>query len=160
MTKSRELFQWLGPVLALDLGQKSVGAAVSDDRLVTIKRLVPLKRSNWKRLLQDVRDLARRFDAQTLVIGLPLSLDGTNGSAAENVRRLAHNFALSLDLPVYLQDERLTSVEARASLLSEGRKPAKIPSLIDGEAAAIILRDFLRSTDERILVSRKPASEI
>lgn len=150
----------------MQLGLSGTAAAVLADQHIDLSLfeqrtfIFQQEGPNWKRLLQDVRDLARRFDAQTLVIGLPLSLDGTNGSAAENVRRLAHNFALSLDLPVYLQDERLTSVEARASLLSEGRKPAKIPSLIDGEAAAIILRDFLRSTDERILVSRKPASEI
>jgi putative Holliday junction resolvase len=96
--------------------------------------------------------LIQRFDAQTLVIGLPLRLDGTRGAAAENTHHLAANFARSLKLPVYLQDERLTSVEAREVLLSEGHKPAELPGLIDGEAAALILRDFLNSGEERILV--------
>ncbi|PWT94670.1 MAG: Holliday junction resolvase RuvX, partial [Blastocatellia bacterium] len=72
----------VGPVLALDLGQKLVGAAVSDELLITIKRLEALKRSNWKQLLTDVKALIRRFDAQTLVLGLPLRLDGTLGDAA------------------------------------------------------------------------------
>src|ERR1044072_5968523 len=88
-----------GPILALDLGDKLVGAAVSDDRLVTIKRLPALKRSNWKRLLKDVEILIARLDAQTLVIGLPLRLDGTIGSAAEDTTRIANNFAKSLKLP-------------------------------------------------------------
>jgi len=98
-----------GPILALDLGDKLVGAAVSDDRLVTIKRLPPIKRSNWKRLLQDVVTLIQRYDAKTVVIGLPLNLDGTSGEAAAKARQVAANLARSVSHPVYLQDERLTS---------------------------------------------------
>jgi putative Holliday junction resolvase len=144
-------------VLALDLGQKLVGIAVSDERLITIKRLEPLKRSNWKQLLRDVTAMIQRFDAQSLVIGLPLRLDGTLGPAAENTQHLAENFARSLELPVFLQDERLTSVEAREVLLSKGHRPAEIARLIDGEAAALILREFLNSGEERILVPNRTA---
>ena len=143
----------IGPILALDLGQKLVGAAISDERLVTIKRLPPLERSNWKKLLQDVRDLIKRFDAQTIVVGLPLRLDGTKGDAAQEVHRVAVNLARSIDLPVYLQDERLTSFEAMENLKAEGFKPEEIPALIDGEAAAMILRDFLDTNQDRILIS-------
>ena len=130
----------VGPILALDLGQKLVGVAVSDERLVTTKRLPPLQRSNWKKLLQDLRHLVERFDAQTIVVGLPLRLDGTIGDAAKEVRRLSANLAKSIDLPVYLQDERLTSRAAMENLKAEGVKPDDIPKLIDGEAAAMILR--------------------
>ena len=143
----------IGPILALDLGQKLVGAAISDERLVTIKRLPPLERSNWKKLLQDVRDLIKRFDAQTIVVGLPLRLDGTEGDAAQEVQRVAVNLARSIDLPVYLQDERLTSFEAMENLKAEGFKPEEIPALIDGEAAAMILRDFLDTNQSRVIVS-------
>ena len=161
MTNSNPSSPAKGPILALDLGQKLVGASVSDELLVTIKRLTPLKRSNWKRLLQDVRILIERFDAQTLVIGLPLRLDGTIGDAAADARRIASNFALSLSLPVYLQDERLTSFEAQANLREEGRNPDQIPAQIDSEAAAIILRDFLTSDQEKVPCSqnRTPDSE-
>jgi putative holliday junction resolvase len=141
-----------GPILALDLGEKLVGAAVSDENLITIKRLPPLKRSNWKKLLQDVLALIERFDARMIVIGLPLALDGSHREAAQNVQRLARNFARSTALPVYLQDERLTSFEATANLRAEGKTPGEIPDLVDSEAAAIILRDFLRTDQDRILV--------
>ena len=142
----------LGPILALDLGEKLVGAALSDERLITTKRLPPLKRSNWKKLLQDIRYLVERFDAQTIVVGLPLRLDGTEGDAANNVRRVATNLAKSINTPVYLQDERLTSFEAMENLKAGGLKPDEIPALIDGEAAATILRDFLDTEQERIRV--------
>ena len=146
-----------GPILALDLGEKLVGAAVSDERLVTTKRLPPLKRSNWKKLLQDVRYLLERFDAKTIVVGLPLRMDGSEGDAAANVRRQALNLAKSVPQPVYLQDERLTSRAAMENLKAEGVKPEEIPALIDGEAAAMILRDFLDSDQDRNLVDTTQA---
>jgi putative Holliday junction resolvase len=147
-----------GPILALDLGEKLVGAAISDERLVTTKRLPPLKRSNWKKLLQDVRHLLERFDAQTIVVGLPFRLDGSEGEAAKNVRRLALNLAKSVQQPVYLQDERLTSRAAMENLKAEGVKPEEIPALVDGEAAAMILRDFLVTDQKRIRVDPNPGS--
>src|ERR1041384_2011982 len=136
-------YQIVGPVLARDFGEKLVGAAVSDERLVTTKRLKPLKRSNWKKLLQDVRHLLERFDAQTIVVGLPLRMDGTEGDAAKNIRRQALNLAKSVPQCVYLQDERLTSFAATENLKAEGVANGEIPELVDGEAAAVILRDFL-----------------
>jgi putative Holliday junction resolvase len=144
--------QPLGPVLALDLGEKLVGVAISDERLITTDRLAPLKRASWKKLLQDVRDLVEGFDAQTIVVGLPLNMDGTEGEAAQKVRQLAFNLARSIPQPVYLQDERLTSVEAAENLKAEGVKPEDVPALIDGAAAALILRDFLVSGEEKIRV--------
>lgn len=141
-----------GPILALDLGEKLVGAAVSDERLVAIKRLAPLTRSNWKRLLQEIVTLIQRYDAQTVVIGLPLKLDGAEGDAAAKARQIAANLARSIEQPVYLQDERLTSVEALANLKHEGHSRAEIAALIDGEAAALILRDFIQTDQDRIAV--------
>ena len=144
--------QIIGPVLALDLGEKLVGVAVSDERLVTTKRLQPLKRLNWKKLLQDVRLLLERFDAKMVVVGLPLRMDGTEGDAAKNVRRLALNLAKSVQQPVYLQDERLTSYAATENLKAEGVTADEIPALVDGEAAAVILRDFVSTEQNRIRV--------
>ena len=153
MNQHQALLKPAGPILALDLGEKLVGAAVSDDRLVTIKRLDPLKRSNWKKLLQDIVTLIQRYDAQTVVIGLPLRLDGTAGNAAENARQIATNLSRSITLPVYLQDERLTSFEAMGNLKTEGHTSEEIAALIDGEAAAMILRDFIQTDQERIPIS-------
>ncbi len=152
MKRTKDQLQVTGPILALDLGEKLVGAAISDERFITTKRLPPLKRSSWKKLLQDIRKLVERFDAQTIVVGLPLRLDGSEGEAAKNVRRLASNLARSVVLPVYLQDERLTSFAATENLKAEGMKPEDIPALIDGEAAATILRDFLVTDQERMRV--------
>lgn len=142
-----------GPILALDIGEKRVGVAISDSMLISITRLPALIRSSWKQLLRDVTDLSRRFDVQTLVIGLPLSLDGTVGTAAQQLKLTAAKFARSLPTPVYLQDERLTSVEAEEQLRAAGYRAGEIAREVDSQAAAIILSDFLAGGQDRILVS-------
>jgi putative Holliday junction resolvase len=132
-----------GRLLALDLGEKRVGVAVSDELWITVRPLPPLRRTNWKELLRAVADLVRRFDAQGIVIGLPLNLNGDEGQAAEDAKQSARNFELSLKIPVYLQDERLTSREAEESLREAGFSGNEIREHVDSHAAAIILRDFI-----------------
>jgi putative Holliday junction resolvase len=137
-----------GRLLALDLGEKRVGVAVSDELLITVRPLPYLSRTNWKQLLVAVADLLQSFDAKALVIGLPLNLDGTEGRAAAEARRQAGNFELSLKVPVYLQDERLTSREAEEALRASGRTGSDLRRQVDSEAAAIILRDFIAGFSE------------
>jgi putative Holliday junction resolvase len=102
----------------------------------------------------DVVHLIQRLDAKTVVIGLPLRLDGSQGDAADSARLTAAKFARSLEIPVYMQDERLTSAEAEANLLSQGHKRQELSSLVDSESAAIILSDFLQGGQNRILLPR------
>ena len=141
------------PIIALDVGEKRVGVAVSDALSIAINRLEALPRTNWKRMLRDVDDLIRRFDAQTVVIGLPLRLNGSAGDAALEVQSLALKFARSLSVPVYLQNELLSSVEAEENLRANGHQGDRIPALVDSEAAAVILRDFIVSDQEKVLVA-------
>jgi putative Holliday junction resolvase len=141
------------PVLALDLGRKRVGVAVSDALSISITRLQALSPSSWKQLLRDVDELILRFDAKTVVIGLPLRLNGSTGDSALEARRTALKFARSLPIPVYMQDERLSSREAEENLRAEGHKRDKVSALVDSESAAVILRDFLVDGQERILVA-------
>lgn len=132
-----------GRLLSLDLGTKRVGVAVSDELQLTAQPLPPLRRSNWKTLLWQISELRHSFDAQGVVIGLPLNLDGTEGAAAEEARRIARNLSLSLPVPVHLQDERLTSHAAEESLRAAGVRGRKLTARVDSEAAAIILMDFI-----------------
>ena len=152
MNQSDKIENLAGPIVALDLGQKRVGVAASDSMLISITKLAPLTRSNWKQLLRDVTELVRRLDARTLVIGLPLSLDGARGSAALEAEYTASKFARSLKIPVYLQDERLTSVEAEQQLRAAGNTTLEMRDLVDCQAAAIILLDFIAGGQPRVLV--------
>jgi putative Holliday junction resolvase len=152
LTSAADTFQ--SPVIALDLGAKRVGVAISDKLAISITRLEVVPRSNWKQLLRDVAALVRHYDAQTVVIGLPLNLNGSDGDAAIEARRLATNFARSLSIPVYLQDERLTSVAAEQNLRLHGYKSEEISARVDSEAAAVILGDFLGSNQPRTKITQ------
>ena len=146
----------VGPLLALDLGEKRVGMAVSDELQISIRRLDPLTRSNWKQLLKDVGDFVHQFEAKALVIGFPLGPNGVQGEAAQKTRQIAEKFARSLSIPIYLQDERLTSVAATEQLQAEGHNPRELRKFLDSQAAAIILGDFIGGSQDRILVSTAP----
>jgi putative Holliday junction resolvase len=132
-----------GRLLAVDLGTQRIGLAVSDELQISVRPLESLRRTSWKQLLRDVAEKIADFDARALVIGLPLNLDGSISEAALEARRLAHNFARSLQVPVYMQDERLTSRAAEERLRAAGFSHQALRERVDSEAAAIILRDFI-----------------
>ena len=132
-----------GRLLALDLGTKRVGVAVSDELRITVSPLPAIERRSWKDLLRRVADIIESYNAQALVIGLPLSLDGAEGSAAREARATAAKFRRSLHLPVYLQDERLTTSAATAHLKEAGRNEREIEQQVDSESATVILGDFI-----------------
>ena len=115
---------------------------------MTIRALAPIKRTNWKQLVLRTKALIKDFDAQALVIGWPLNLNGTEGRAAQELRRIAHNLARSLGVPVFLQDERLTSRAAEEELRAAGQTIEDLKYYVDSRAAAIILRDFITSAEK------------
>lgn len=132
-----------GRLLSLDLGAKRVGVAVCDEMRLTVRALPAIRRSNWKSLVSALAELCEEFDVKGVVVGLPTGLDGGEGEAALEARRVARNLELSLGRPVVLQDEKLSSVEAEEALRDEGFRGDEIKARVDGRAAAIILRDYL-----------------
>ena len=132
-----------GRIIAIDPGTKRCGVAICDELRVTTRPLPVIHRSSWKKLLSSVKDIVSEFDAKALVVGLPLESDGSESEMSVEARRMAHNFSLSLDIPVLLQDERVTSYEAKGRLWKQGLTPAETRGLVDSAAAAIILSDFL-----------------
>jgi len=136
-----------GRILALDPGTKRVGVAVCDELRFTTRPLAYITRASWKKLLLEVKNILAELDAKAMVIGLPLRSDGGESEMSEEARSMARRFALSLDIPVYLQDERVTSYEAKSRLWERGVGVKESRSQVDSEAAAIILADFLDRLD-------------
>jgi putative Holliday junction resolvase len=135
-------------VLALDVGAKRVGVAVSDELRLSVRPLKALRGTNWKQLLRALSELCVEFDVRQVVLGLPLRLDGGEGDAAKEVRNVARKLELSLRLPVDFQDERLTSKAAESELRREGLDERQVFENADSEAAAIILREYLSRVAE------------
>lgn len=132
-----------GRIVALDIGTRNVGVAVCDESRLVVRAVRTIKRTNWKALLAETRNILTEFDAVALVLGLPLGFHGDETEMSADVRRLAKNFALSVEIPVILQDERASSIAARENLHERGYNLKEIFAMVDGEAAAIILEDTL-----------------
>jgi putative Holliday junction resolvase len=132
-----------GRILAIDPGTKRIGVAVSDPDRVLASPLPIVERTSWKKLLLQIRDTLAEYDAKALIVGLPYNFDGTESKMTIEARDLARKFELSLDLPVFLQDERATTYEARGRLWKAGVKGSLMKRVLDSEAATIILTDFL-----------------
>ena len=143
--ESDKVQQLEGRLLSLDLGTRRIGVAVSDELRLTVRPLPHITRTNWKQLVRMLSELLGNFDAQGIVIGLPIKMDGTEGPAALEARRIARNLELTLRVPVFLQDERLTSFEAKQNLSPSGVAATQVTGRLDSEAAALILRDFISS---------------
>ena len=139
-----------GRLLAVDPGTKKIGIAVCDELQFTIKPIKIIQRSSWKKLLVEVRELLAVYDAKALIMGLPLNTDGTESEMSQEARRMARNFSLSLDIPVVLHDERLTSYAAKGRLWSTGSGEKKVRQKLDSEAAAIILEDFIETRNQML----------
>jgi putative holliday junction resolvase len=132
-----------GRIVAIDPGTKRVGVAVCDELRLIATPLPTIDRKSWKKLLSDVQAVIATYDAAALVIGLPLNTDGSESPMSLEARNLAAKFRLSLNIPVFFQDERVTSYEARKNLWNRGVPIGDTKKFVDSEAAAIILTDFL-----------------
>ena len=107
----------------------------------------PNLRKSWKELLKTIILLIEEFDAVALVLGLPYEYDGSESDMSREARRLKQNFSMSLKIPVFFQDERLTSKSAQQDLYDRGFSMEEIAKNIDSEAATIILEDFISFRD-------------
>lgn len=128
-----------GRIIAIDPGTKRCGVAICDELRVTTRPLSTIERTSWKKLLSNIKETVAEFDAVAVVIGLPLESDGSESVMSAEARDMARKLSLSLNVPVYLQDERVSSYEARRRIWARG-EDAKT---VDSEAAAVILGDFL-----------------
>ena len=132
--------------VGLDLGARRIGVAVSDSEGVLATPYTVIPRSG-----DDVADRARIADvvrelaAEAVVVGLPLSLDGSVGPAATAAEAEAVALGQVLDVPVECHDERLSTVSAERSLAASGVKGAARRKVVDQVAAAVLLQSWLDS---------------
>ncbi len=134
-----------GRILALDLGQKRVGLALSDDLRITAQPYATLEPRGTEDLLESLRQIAARENVVLVLIGLPKRLDGSLGPQAEEAKTLAALIRERLSLPVRLWDERFSTHAAKRALLEDNVSRKKRKQVIDQTAAAWILQGFLDS---------------
>lgn len=135
--------------LGLDIGRKRIGVAGCDGTGLIATGLETLHRRSFEELVADLKHIAQARQAQVLIVGLPLTMDGEEGFQARQVRKLAEGLRRALDLPIVYVDERLSSVEAEQLMRAEGHSVAQEKALIDRKAAAIILQRWLDESRHR-----------
>jgi putative pre-16S rRNA nuclease len=130
-------------ILALDLGEKRIGVALSDALGWTAQGLTVLSRQDLERDLEQVIALAKKHAVQEIVIGLPRHMDGRLGDGAKEVELWSRELEERLGLPVHQVDERLTTLQAERVLLEADVSRRKRRQVIDKMAATLILQGFL-----------------
>jgi putative holliday junction resolvase len=133
----------LGRVLGLDLGEARIGVAVSDPerRMAVAVGTVAVGRPPGE--LQALTAIAAEEQAVLVVVGYPLMLDGTVGAAAAKAETFAEVLRSALGVPVELQDERLSTVQAHKSLAGAGASSRQARKVIDSQSAVVILQAWL-----------------
>ncbi len=137
-------------VLALDLGSKRIGVAVSDRSGTIATPLLVLQRGRTLRVDHErIKELVEEEEVERIVIGLPLAMDGSVGKAAQAAIKEARALASVVGVPVETFDERRTTVTADQLLIERGLRAPARRLVIDKVAAAVILQTWLDGRDDR-----------
>lgn len=130
--------------LGLDVGNRRIGVAVSDELGLTAQPVLTLeRRSNRREDLRSLARLCRRFRVAGIVIGNPVHLSGTLSPQASKTHAFATDLGELTGLPIHLWDERLTSRDAHQILYESGRPRQEHRRVVDQVAATLILQSFL-----------------
>ena len=146
-------------VMALDYGTRAIGVAICDELQITVRPLetVRVRGKDVAPLFDRIATLVVEQEAGTVVVGLPLRMDGTRGDAVARVERFAGELRKHISVPVVTIDERLTSRAADELLREQGADARERRLKSDQYAAAIILQDYL-ARQERIRSAAQPPS--
>lgn len=128
-------------VLALDVGDKRIGVAVSDPFFLFATGLKVIIRENDNKALEEIKEICQTYKIKKIVVGLPYNMDGTIGVQAKKTVKFTEK--LENDFEIIYRDERLTSFEAEEMLKKENKKYTKNKGLVDIKAACIILQSYI-----------------
>jgi putative Holliday junction resolvase len=135
-------------LLALDPGERRVGVALSDPTGTIAQPHTVLDRRSSD-VLSSLRVLVEEYEVSAIVVGLPVSLDGSEGPAAEAARAFAEEVGAETGLPVVMHDERFTSLTARRVLLEGGVRRRDRRRVQDMVAATVLLQSYLDAQERR-----------
>ncbi|MCR4841688.1 MAG: Holliday junction resolvase RuvX [Eubacterium sp.] len=135
-------------LMGLDYGDKTVGVAISDALGLTAQPLETIfreRKTKLRRTLSRIDELVAEYGVELIVLGYPLEADGTEGDRCRATREFAETLMRRTNLPVELEDERLTTVESDEILRDMGVAPEDRKSYIDKIAASVILRQYMEN---------------
>jgi putative Holliday junction resolvase len=132
-------------LLGLDVGDKTIGVAVSDEMGWTAQGVEVIRRTSEQRDMDRLLEIAQQWEVSRIIIGLPKNMNGTIGPSGEKCIAFAEQIKQTLSLPVDLWDERLTTKAAERTLIQADVSRKKRKQVIDKMAAMLILQNYLDS---------------
>lgn len=130
-------------ILGLDVGQKTIGVAVSDPLGFTAQGLTTIRRTNKEKDIQEIRKFCDEYDAKVIVIGLPKNMNGTIGPSGEIIMAFGKIIEEELNVEIKFWDERLTTVAAHKAMLEADLSRNKRKKIVDKVASTYILQGYL-----------------
>ena len=133
----------VGALMGLDLGTKTIGVAVSDQRQTIATGIRTIKRTKFQQDLKYIELFIAHRAIRGIVLGLPKNMDGTEGPRCQSTRAFAKNLSLTITIPITFWDERLSTVAAERTLLDANTSRQRRSEVIDYVAASFILQGAL-----------------
>ena len=135
-------------ILGLDVGQKTIGIAISNSALTLATPIKTIRRERLSGDARELKQIASERHVGSLVIGLPINMDGSEGARCQSVRQFVQNIEDILKLPIIFWDERLSTVAVEKNMISLDVTRLRRKKLLDQEAASFILQgalDYLKN---------------
>lgn len=129
--------------MGLDVGDKTIGVAISDPLLITAQSLQTIKRENYKKDIDTLIDIINKYNIKKIVVGIPKNMNNTIGPQGEKVLNFVEKLKNKVNLDIVLEDERLTTVQAEKLLIKSDVKRKNRKKIIDKVAATYILQSYL-----------------
>ena len=148
------LFVLVGEVmryLGLDLGTRTLGVAISDNSHIIASMLTVIRfpDEQYELALEELKKILSEYKVSKIALGLPKNMNGSEGCASKRSRLFKELLEQSIDIPIYLVDERLSTTEAENILLEADISRKKRKKVIDGVAAVIILETFIKMEENK-----------
>ncbi len=137
-------------LMGLDVGDRTIGVAVSDLLMITAQGVTTIRRTNIKNDINELKKIIDEYQVTKIVSGLPKMLDGTVGIQGEKVLAFIEKMKQHIDLPVEFEDERFTTTISERMLIDADVKRKKRKEVIDKLAAVQILSGYMQRTKNKI----------
>ena len=132
-------------ILGLDLGDRTIGVAVSDPLGFTAQGITTIRRKSLQYDIEELKKICKEYNIEKVLLGYPKNMNGTEGPRCEIVREFAEVIKEQLDLPIQFWDDRLSTVAAHRAMLEADLSRAKRKKIVDKIAAVYILQGYLDS---------------
>lgn len=132
-------------IMALDVGNKRIGVALSDELHILAQPLYTIHRKGFERDLEEILKIIRENNVGEIVVGLPKNMDGTVGFQGEKTIKFSEVLQEKVEIPVKLWDERMSTISARRIMFENDVKQKDKKNLVDTVAAVVILDNYLSS---------------